>query len=111
MLTIWSLGWRPARAAGMLGSSESTWTGVSCILGTRPSWSREKLSGLPLDSMKMLGVDALAVVDEGEGDGLVEVEDGAVDDVVPGGVLDGVEVDDGVAGVDAGFGGGGVGGM
>ena len=34
---------------------------------------------------------------------------GVVEDVVPGGVLDGVEVDDGVAGVDAGVGDGGVG--
>ena len=33
--------------------------------------------------------------------------DGVVEDVFPGGVLDAVEVDDGVAGVDAGFGDGG----
>ncbi len=55
------------------------------------------------------GVGALAVVDEGEGNGLVEVQNRAVADVVPGGVFDGVEVDDEIAGADAGFGGGGFG--
>ncbi len=89
----------------------ATWTGVFCILGTRPSLVEGEVVGLRLwYSTKMFGVDALAVVDEGEGDGLVEVEERAVEDVFPGGVLDGVEVDDGVAGVDAGLGDGGVGG-
>src|SRR6266851_792785 len=55
------------------------------------------------------GVGALAVVDEGEWDGLVEIQDGAVGDVFPGGIFDGVVVDDAVAGVDAGFGGGSLG--
>ena len=48
-------------------------------------------------------------MDEGEGDGLVEIKQGAIEDVFPGGILDGVVVDDGVAGVDAGLGSGGVG--
>ena len=47
-------------------------------------------------------VGALSVVNEGEGDGLVEVEERADGDLVPGGVLDGVVVGDGVAGVNAG---------
>ena len=42
------------RAAGMLGSSESTWTGVFCITGMRPSLSRAKLSAPPLASTKSL---------------------------------------------------------
>ena len=47
-------------------------------------------------------------MDVGEGDGLVEVEQGADGDLVPGGIFDGVVVDDEVAAVDAGAGGGGV---
>ncbi len=50
------------------------------------------------------GVDALAVVQEREGHGAVEVERGVVEDVVPVGIFDVVEVDDGVAGADAGGG-------
>ena len=46
----------------------------------------------------------------GEGGGLVEVELGADLDVLPGGVFEGVEVDDLVSGLDAGAGGCGVGG-
>ena len=46
----------------------------------------------------------------GEEDALVEVEEGAGEDVFPGGVFDGVVVDDGVAGVDAGGDGGSFGG-
>ncbi len=64
--------------------------------------------GAALVRDKELGVGALAVVDEGERDGLVEIEDGAVGDVVPCGVLDGVVMDDEVAGADAGFGGRGL---
>ena len=41
MLRILSLGWRPARAAGMLGSSELTWTGLFCwVVLPRPSWPK-----------------------------------------------------------------------
>ena len=55
------------------------------------------------------GVGALAIVDEGEGDDLVEIEQGAIEDVFPCGIFDGVVVDDAVAGVDAGFRGGALG--
>ena len=46
MLTIWSPGWRPARSAGLPGISDETFTGVGCILGTKPSVSGENSSGL-----------------------------------------------------------------
>ena len=42
-------------------------------------------------------VCAMAVVHEGEGDGVVEVEQRADADLLPGGVLDGGVVNDGVA--------------
>ena len=109
MLRILSLGWRPARAAGMLGSSELTWTGVFCILGTRPIWSREKSSGPPLDSMKSLVSVRWPSWTKEKGMVWLRFRHGAVGDVFPGGILDGVVVDDAVAGVDAGFGGWGFG--
>ena len=46
MLTIWSPGRRPARSAGLPGNSDETFTGVGCILGTKPSVSGEKSSGV-----------------------------------------------------------------
>ncbi len=56
------------------------------------------------------GVDALAVVQVGEGRGVVEVGGGALEDVAPGGVFLVVEVDDLVAALDAGAGDGAAGG-
>ena len=68
-----------------------------------------ELVGAAFECEEERGVGALAVVDVGEGDGLVGVQRGVVEDVFPGGILDVVEVDDGVAGVDAGLGDGGCG--
>ncbi len=56
-----------------------------------------------------LGIGSLTVVDVGEGNGLVEVQQGTDGDLVPGWIFDGVVVDDGVAAVDAGAGGRGIG--
>ena len=61
------------------------------------------MSGAVLGFDEELGVGALAVVDEREGHGLVEVQQGTDGDLVPGGFFDGVVVDDGVAAADAGM--------
>src|SRR6185437_1287866 len=55
------------------------------------------------------GVCALAIVEVGEGNRLVGIDGGLLANVVPRGVVDGVEPHDGVAGLDAGLrrGGGG----
>ena len=99
----------PARAAGRFSSPVrlETWTGVFWILGMKPRRSSEKSSASPLFSTTKLVSVRLAVVHEGEGDLLVEVEEGADVDLLPGGIVDGVVVDDGVAGLDAGAGDGG----
>ena len=55
---------------------------------------------------KYFCVGAAAIVNIGKGNGLVEVEERPDADLVPGGVLDGVVVDDGVSALDAGAGGG-----
>ena len=47
---VFEAGGRPWRLA-CPGSRESTWTGVCCILGMRPSFSRLKSSAPPLFSM------------------------------------------------------------
>ncbi len=56
------------------------------------------------------GIDAPPVMRVGEGDGLIEIEGGLVEELLPGWVLDVVEVDDGISGVDSGCGGEAVGG-
>ena len=65
--------------------------------------------GATLGFDEEFGIGALAVVDEGERDGLVEVQHAAVEDIFPGGVLDGVEANDEITRLNAGFGGWGFG--
>ena len=55
-----------------------------------------------------MAIGTLAVVDEGERNCLIDVEQRADGDLIPGGVLDGVVVNDEVAGVYAGARGGGI---
>ena len=57
-----------------------------------------------------LCVDALTVVNEGEGDSLIDVEERTNLDLIPGWIFDVVVVNDEIAALDAGLCGGGVGG-
>ena len=87
-----------------MGSRLLTSTGVFCIFGMRPSLVEREIICLAFVFNEEFGVDAVAVVDEGEGDGLIEVKERAIDDIVPGGVFDGVVVDDDVTAMDTGLG-------
>ncbi len=68
--------------------------GCVLSLGYEAEVVEREVVGVALACDEEFGVGTLAVVDEGEGDGLVEIQDGAIAYVFPGGVFDGVEVDD-----------------
>ena len=78
--------------------------------GDEAEFVEGKVVGSAFGFDKDFGVGALSVVEEGEGDGLVDIEEGADGYVIPGGIFNGVVVDDEVAGADAGGGCWGVGG-
>ncbi len=70
-----------------------------CVLhlGDEPELVHGEVVGAALGLDEELGVDALAIVDVGEGNVLVDVQKRADVDLVPGGVLDVVVVDDKIA--------------
>ena len=103
MLTIWSPGLRPALFRGLSGDEGGDLHGAVLHLGNEAEGEGIELVGRGRGGDDFeIGVDALAVVQVGEGHAAVEVECGLVEDVVPVGILDAVEADDGVAGLDAG---------
>ena len=104
------LGLETGADGGHVGLKGVDLDGGGLHLGDEAELVEGEVVGAALGFDEDLGVGALAVVEVGEGDRLVDVEQGADGYLVPGGVLDGVVVDDEVAGLDAGGGGLGFGG-